>query len=111
MVDFLKANGFTLEPSNRKWWLRDRHKVLNLLAEHGRRLRENFDIEFTPNFTQRTAHLQEADVSAEVQEQGTDFILNLDLHAGDAPESEVRAALATGRNYIEHQGRVFLFDQ
>lgn len=111
LVDFLKTNGFTLEPSNRKWWLRDRHKVLNLLAEHGRRLRENFDIEFTPNFTSRTAHLQEADVSAEVQEQGADFILNLDLHAGDAPETEVRAALATGRNYIEHKGRVFLFDQ
>ena len=111
MVDFLKSNGFTLEPSNRKWWLRDRHKVLNLLAEHGHRLRENFDVEFTANFTQRTAHLQDARVNAAVKASGSDFILDLELKAGDSPEAEVRAALATGRNYIEHQGRVYLFDR
>jgi len=111
MVDFLKTNGFTLEPSNRKWWLRDRHKVLNLLAEHGHRLRENFDVEFTANFLQRTAHLQDARVNAAVKTSGSDFILDLELKAGDSPEAEVRAALATGRNYIEHQGRVYLFDK
>lgn len=111
LVDFLKTHGFSLEPSNRKWWLRDRHKVLNLLAEHGHRLRENFDVEFTANFTQRTAHLQDARVNAAVKASGADFILDLDLQAGDSPEAEVRAALATGRNYIEHQGRVYLFDK
>jgi superfamily II DNA or RNA helicase len=111
LVDFLKTQRFSLEPSNRKWWLRDRHKVLNLLAEHGHRLRENFDVEFTANFTQRTAHLQDARVKAEVKTVGDEFVLDLDLQAGDSPEAEVRAALATGRNYIEHQGRVYLFDK
>ncbi len=111
MVDFLKRNGFTLEPSNRKWWLRDRHKVLNLLAQHGNRLRENFDADFTDNFTQRTAKLHDANITADVAETGDGFVLNLDLHAGNAPESEVRAALATGRNYIEHDGRIYLLDQ
>ncbi|MCC6414594.1 MAG: DEAD/DEAH box helicase [Opitutaceae bacterium] len=111
MLDFLKTSGFSLEPSNRKWWLRDRHKVLNLLAEHGHRLRENFDIEFTPGFTQRTAHIQDARVNASVKSSGADFVLDLDLQAGDSPEAAVRDALATGRNYIEHQGRVYLFDQ
>jgi len=111
LLAFLKNNGFTLEPSNRRWWLRDRHKVLNLLATQGRRLRDNFDLEETPNFTQRTAHLREAEVQAAVHEEGGDFILDLDLAAGGAPESEVRAALATGRHYIEHGGRIYLFDE
>lgn len=29
----VKENNFRLEPSNRKWWLRDRHKTLSFLAE------------------------------------------------------------------------------
>jgi hypothetical protein len=33
----LKSRGFTLEPSNRKWWLRDRHKTLNFLASTAHR--------------------------------------------------------------------------
>jgi len=111
LLTFLKNNGFTLEPSNRRWWLRDRHKVLNLLATQGRRLRDNFDLEETANFTQRTAHLCDAEVQAAVHEEGGDFILDLDLAAGGAPESEVRAALATGRHYIEHGGRIYLFDE
>jgi len=111
LLTFLKNNGFTLEPSNRRWWLRDRHKVLNLLATQGRRLRDNFDLEETPNFAQRTAHLREAEVQAAVHEEGGEFVLDLDLAAGGAPESEVRAALATGRHYIEHAGRIYLFDE
>lgn len=111
ILEFLKSNGFTLEPSNRKWWLRNRHKVLNLLAVHGQRLRENFDAEFTENFVKRTAHLHDANIKAEVAEKGDDFVLNLDLQAGEAPELAVRSALATGRNYIEHKGRVYLLDQ
>src|SRR6185369_16382286 len=54
LLELLKTSGFTLEPSNRKWWLRDRHKTLNFLALHGTRLRENLDAEFTPNFEKNT---------------------------------------------------------
>ena len=54
-LDLLKGSGFVLEPSNRKWWLRDRHKTLSFLAAHGQRLRGGLGAEFTPNFTARTA--------------------------------------------------------
>ncbi|MFI5335346.1 MAG: DEAD/DEAH box helicase, partial [Opitutales bacterium] len=111
MLQFLKSNGFSLEPSNRKWWLRDRHKVLNLLAREGARLRDTFDAEFSPEFTRRTAHLHDASITAAVAENSDGFVLNLDLQAGDAPESAVRDALATGRNYLEHAGRIYLLDQ
>jgi SNF2 family DNA or RNA helicase len=111
VIELLRASGFQLEPSNRKWWLRDRHKVLNFLAQHGERLRKNFAAEFTENFTTRTANLHDANITAAVAESGDAFVLNLDLQAGDASQAEVRSALATGRNYIEHGGRVYLLDQ
>jgi SNF2 family DNA or RNA helicase len=111
MLALLKDNGFTLEPSNRKWWLRDRHKVLNFLAEQGDRLRHQLDTEFTDNFDRRTAHLRAANVAATAAEDRNDFTLTLDLQAGDTPDAEVQAALATGRNYIEHQGRIYLLDR
>jgi len=61
-LELLKSSGFTLDPSSRKWWLRDRHKTLNFLATHGARLRNALDAEFTPNFEKNTAHLREAEV-------------------------------------------------
>src|SRR5690606_18184521 len=59
-LELLKTAGFTLDPSTRRWWLRDRHKTLNFLATHGTRLRKQLDAEFTPNFEKNTAHLREA---------------------------------------------------
>jgi len=62
-VELLKSAGFALEPSNRKWWLRDRHKTLTFLATHGERLRGALGAQFTPNFAARTAHLSSAEVT------------------------------------------------
>ncbi|MES1194762.1 MAG: ATP-dependent helicase, partial [Opitutus sp.] len=50
MLEFLRHHRFVLDPLTRKWWLRDRHRVLNLLATHGTELREDFGAEFTENF-------------------------------------------------------------
>src|SRR5690606_38349832 len=43
LLDLVKSNGFVLEPSNRKWWLRDRHNTLNFLAGQATRLRDQLD--------------------------------------------------------------------
>ncbi len=107
----VKETGFTLEPSNRKWWLRDRHKVLNFLAVHGTRLREGFDADFTTNFEKNTAHLASAEIATEVAETGDSFTVTLGLRAGNADEATVRSAVATNRGYLEAGGKVFLFDQ
>lgn len=107
----VKENGFVLEPSNRKWWLRDRHKVLNFLAEHLTRLRATFDADFTPNFERNTGHLATAEVAAEVTEEGRDFSVSLGLRAGNADEATLRTAVATNRGYIESSGKVFLIDR
>ncbi len=107
----VKENGFVLEPSNRKWWLRDRHKVLNFLATHGTRLREGFDADLTPNFEKNTAHLRTAEIAAEVTETGDSFAVTLGLRAGAADEATLRTAVATNRGYLESAGKIYLFDQ
>ena len=107
----VKENGFTLEPSNRRWWLRDRHKALNFLASHRTRLRDVFDAEFTPNFEKNTAHLRHAEIATEVTETGDSFSVTLGLRAGNADEATLRSAVATNRGYLEAGGKVFLFDR
>ncbi len=69
-ADLLRSAGFVLEPSNRKWWLRDRHKTLSFLAAHGERLRREFGARFTPNFVERTARLADAEMTCEAAASG-----------------------------------------
>ncbi len=107
----VKENGFVLEPSNRRWWLRDRHKVLNFLAAHRARLVSAFDADFTPNFEKNTAHLRVAEIAAEVTETGDSFSVSLGLAVGGTDEAGLRTAVATNRGYVEAGGKVFLFDQ
>ncbi len=106
----VKENGFVLEPSNRKWWLRDRHKVLNFLGQHLGRLRETFDAEFTDNFEKNTAHIRPAQIGADIDETGDSFAVSLGVKAGQADEATIRSAIATNRGYLETGGKVFLLD-
>ena len=111
LLTLLKENSFVLEPSNRTWWLRDRHKTLNFLSAHLTRLRELFCADLTPNFEKNTAHLRVAEVATEVAETGDSFAVTLALRAGSADESTLRNAVATNRGYLEADGKIFLFDQ
>ena len=106
----VKDNGFILEPSNRKWWLRDRHKVLNFLATHGARLRESRGAQFTSNFERNTTHLRTAEIVTTVAPAGEDFSVTLALQAGSADEPTVRSAVAANRGYLEADGKIFLLD-
>jgi superfamily II DNA or RNA helicase len=109
-LDLLKASGFVLEPSNRKWWLRDRHKTLSFLAAHGERLRGELGAQFTPNFNSRTAHLSAAEITCEASASGDGWDVALGLRAGAASEAAVRDAVAAGRGYLEVEGKVILID-
>ncbi|HVU33173.1 MAG TPA: DEAD/DEAH box helicase [Opitutaceae bacterium] len=106
----LKEGGFTLEPSNRKWWLRDRHKTLNFLASHLATLRERFNAEFTANFEKNTARLRQADITAEVGSTGGGYSVAIGITAGRANDAELRSAIAANRGYLEADGNVFLLE-
>jgi superfamily II DNA or RNA helicase len=109
-LEFLRANRFVLDPLTRKWWLRDRHKVLNILATHWTELRERYRAEFSPNFERNTAHLRTAEIAASVSEQADGYDVSLGLAAGGATEAQIREAVATGRGYIEDGKTVYLVD-
>ena len=109
-LDLVRSRGFVLEPSNRKWWLRDRHKVLNLLAEQGARLREEFGAQFTANFEKNTAHLNPVGILCAAGSKGADFDVTIALRAGAADEAQIRSALAGSRGYLEIEDKIFLFD-
>jgi superfamily II DNA or RNA helicase len=111
LLEFLRAERFVLDPLNRKWWLRDRHRVLNLLATHGRRLREEFGAEFTDNFQRNTARLHEAAAAAEITETADGYEVSLGLRAGQATDAQLREAVATGRGYVEDANGIYLIDR
>lgn len=103
-----KSNGFVLEPSNRRWWLRDRHKTLNFLAANLARLRDDFAARFTSNFERNTARLRIASVTCAAVEVRGGYDVTLALKAGDASEAAIRTALASSRGYVETSGELVL---
>ena len=107
-LELVKTSGFALEPSNRKWWLRDRHKALNFLAAHGDRLRNEFHAEFTPNFEKNTARLASAEIVCDAIDNGNGFNVTVALRAGKVPEDQLLAAAASNRGYVETNGHVYL---
>ena len=109
-LDLVKTSGFSLDPSTRKWWLRDRHKTLNFLATHGDRLRTALDADFTPNFEKNTARLQAAEIVADATETSGGYSVTLGLRAGSADDTLLREAIATNRNYLEAGNRIFLLE-
>jgi superfamily II DNA or RNA helicase len=108
-LELVKATGFTLEPSNRKWWLRDRHKTLNFLAENRSRLDE-LGAEFTSNFRKNTERISAAEIACETRETSGELEVTLALRAGQASDEAIRTAVASRRGYVEYDGRVFLLD-
>jgi superfamily II DNA or RNA helicase len=109
-LDLVKTHGFALEPSNRKWWLRDRHKVLNFLATHRATLEDEFHAEFTANFEKNTARLHRAEISVETSTVEDGFAVTLGLRAGKADGAALAAAVAANRGYVEDRGEVYLID-
>ncbi|CAA6693625.1 MULTISPECIES: DEAD/DEAH box helicase [unclassified Lentimonas] len=101
--NILKLEGFMLEPSNRKWWLRDRHKTLNFLAAHWKALREQWRAVFTDGFEEKLAHVELSELNIETKETDGRFALDVTLNK-EGDETDLRRAIATGRSYVEDEG-------
>jgi superfamily II DNA or RNA helicase len=107
--ELLGNQGFVLDPSTRKWWLRDRHKVLNFLAAHHEELRSRFHADFTPNFEKHSAVFAAAEVRAEIDDEGGgEFTVSVGLAAGKVRDEDLRSALAAGRRFVEDGKKIYL---
>lgn len=111
ILELLKAESFRLEPSNRKWWLRDRARTLRFLAAHWHRLEQDWGAEFTDNFQRNTAKIARAEINCDITKTGDGFDVALAVEAGSAPERQINAALATNRGFVESENRIFLLDR
>jgi SNF2 family DNA or RNA helicase len=105
----LKENGFRVEPSNGKWWLRDRHKTLNFLAEHEAILRDELDAFFTDNFREKTRSIKRITPKTKIAKSGSDFRINVSLDVPEIEPNEVFRALASRCHYIVKDPFVYLF--
>lgn len=97
-LDLLKNNKFQLEPSNRRWWLRDRHKVLNFLASHWDSLKTEFNAVFSQNFKEKTNAIQLASIEYTASDN---LEINLVLRTPGFTEEVVRENLARSQYYAE----------
>jgi superfamily II DNA or RNA helicase len=108
--ELLKRHGFTLETSNGKFWLRNRHKTLNFLATYWAELRERHGAVFSANFVRNTSHLRPVAITAEVSEQADGYDLDVGLRAGAATEADILAAVNASRGYVEDGPTIHLID-
>jgi len=110
LVDMLKDAGFQIEPSNRKWWLRDRHRVLAFLARRWPELRQKYRAQFTPGFLERTADVKFAELAAAAGGREGQFEVTLELRAPGVDEEALRQAVARGQPYVETAQGLVLVD-
>ncbi len=109
--NLLKTEGFQLEPSNRKWWLRDRHKTLNFLAGHWRMLKDTWRAVFTDSFEEKLESIRLSELDVSTKEEEGQFKLEISL-SEKQDETDLRKAIATGKNYVtEADGSITLLDR
>lgn len=109
-LELVQQNGFKLEPSNGKWWLRDRHKTLNFLACHLNELEDEYDARLLKSFRKKIKTLKFAKVTAEAVEGNHDFTINMKLDVCGASEVAFRSNLARGQYYLQSPKGIVLVD-
>lgn len=107
LLALVKEHGFKLEPSNRRWWLRDRHKTLNFLSEFYETLKDTHRAQFTANFEKQFKHLELVKVNTEAKEVGDEFEVSLDL-GQSSDNASIQTELTRGRMYWESGDKLYL---
>ena len=110
-IETLKAEGFRVEPSNGKYWLRDRHRTLNFLGRHLEDLQADPAVQFSKNFLQRTAHLKIARFRTRAEKNARNaFDLSLQLEAGNTASADLQRALRSNQNFIPDGEQIWLLN-
>ena len=107
----LKTDRFKLEPSNRKWWLRDRLQVLEFLAAYGKKIEAVWGLVPTGNYRERTAKIRFLEPKIEVNPAESldgDFLVTVGWNG--VSDTERREAVRMGSGHIDKKDKIFLVD-
>ncbi len=110
LVRWLKDEGLGLEPSNRCFWLRDRHKVLNFLAHNLKRLKSDYPGCISDHLQAHLDTLQMTQLQAFSHEENGQVHLQLRLEAGKVDAVALRKALGSGCFYVQDAQQYYLID-
>ncbi|MGE9291799.1 MAG: DEAD/DEAH box helicase [Puniceicoccales bacterium] len=105
----VKADRFKLEPSNRKWWLRERGRVLEFLAKFGEDIEHRWRLKPTENFRKRMTKIRTLEPKISVKARGKDsgeYTVSVDWKG--ASEEEVYDAVRKGKSHVESGKRIYL---
>jgi len=109
VLRLLREWNFLRDRSHRHWWwLRDPSSVLDFLASHQEDLELDYDAEFTDNFRNLTSAIKKAELRTSASESNELAEVEVSIHAGDVPADELEHALATGKNHVRHEQKVYL---
>jgi superfamily II DNA or RNA helicase len=107
--EILREHAFKLEPSNRKWWLLDRDKTLNFLAQYWTDLREKYNAKFSDRFLKETSNISLATIDSHIKQNAKDYTLHISLSSPGIDESVFNESLARGKMYAEQNGKIAFF--
>lgn len=110
-IEILKQEGFRKEPSNGKYWLRDRHRTLNFLARYKGDLEKEPTVKFSKNFRERTRNLKKAGfaLNTEPRERGA-YEVSMDLQAGNTTAADLQRALVSNQRFIQDGDSIWLLN-
>lgn len=112
ILSLLQEWNFRLEPSNRKWWLRDRHRSLAFLAAHWSDLENLYGAEFSDNFRQKTAELKRATLQVATDPaDGNAFLVEVGLHAPGVDGGSLRLGMEKGMPYVQGSDGIVLLEK
>lgn len=107
--DRVQADRFKLEPSNRKWWLRDRERVLKFLAEYGQDIESTWGLQPTANFRKQTRRIHYLEPSIQIdQARGSKAGFTVAVGWQGVSDETVTQAVARGASRIENENGIFL---
>ncbi len=108
MRELLKQYRFKLEPSNRRWWLRDKHQTLNFLSAHWEDLKTRYNADFTDNFQSRTSDIKEIEFKVKAEEEADGYLVSFSMVAPGAEETALNQCMASLGGYVDTGKETYL---
>lgn len=110
-LDLLKQHGFILDAKSQVWWLRDRYKILQFLANHYQKLVEDWKAILKDSFKAKAEQLHFVNILTKTKEDAGCLEVEVKLDLDEVPLSVVQQVLHKGQFFIEYNEKIYLMPQ